>query len=49
MTIDVNFISGLMLGFEYVHSSVIDDFPAADEYHMVIVDLLFVRFVIAFG
>jgi hypothetical protein len=46
MTIDVNLISGLMLGFEYAHSSVVDD---PEDYHMVVVDLLFVRFVIAFG
>jgi hypothetical protein len=49
MTIDFNFISGLMLGCEYVHSSSIEDCPAADDYHMFVVDLLFVRFVIAFG
>lgn len=49
MTIDANFITGLMLGIEYVHSSSIEDCPAADDYHMVVVDLLFIRFVIAFG
>lgn len=49
MTIDANLIAGLMLGFEYVHSSSLDDCPAADDYHMVVVDLLFIRFVISFG
>jgi hypothetical protein len=49
MTIEANLIAGLMLGIEYVHSSSIEDCPAADDYHMFVVDLLFVRFVIAFG
>lgn len=48
MTIDANFITGLMFGAEYVHSSSIEDYDGED-YHMVVVDLLFIRFVIAFG
>lgn len=48
MTIEPNLINGLMLGFEYVHSSSIEDYDGED-YHMVVVDLLFVRLVIAFG
>lgn len=49
MTIEANLIAGLMIGAEYVHSSAVEDCPAADDYHMIVVDLLFVRFVIAFG
>jgi hypothetical protein len=49
MTIDINFITGLMLGAEYVHSSSIDDYDGDEDYHMVVVDLLFIRFVISFG
>lgn len=48
MTIDIKFITGLMLGFEYVHSSSIDDYDG-DDHHLLVVDLFFVRFVIAFG
>ena len=48
MTIEANLINGLMLGFEYVHSSSIDGYDG-DDYHMVVVDILFLRFVIAFG
>ena len=49
MTIEANFITGLMLGAEYVHSSSLEDCPAADDHHLIVVDLLFIRFVIAFG
>lgn len=49
MTIEANLINGLMLGFEYVHSSSIDGYDGDEDYHMVVVDILFLRFVIAFG
>jgi hypothetical protein len=42
MTIEGLFITGLMLGFEYVQ------LPESEEQHIVI-DLLFVRFVITWG
>lgn len=47
MTIEANFISGLMLGCEYAHSSCIED-EEDEDYHMIVIDLLFVRFIIAF-
>ena len=49
MTIEANLIAGLMLGAEYVHSSSMDDWDGEEDYHMVVVDLLFIRLVIAFG
>jgi len=37
MMIEVSFITGMMLGFEYVQNP-------EDEVHYLVVDLLFVRF-----
>jgi hypothetical protein len=48
MTIEANLITGLMCGFEYVHSSSIEDYDG-DEIHFLVIDLLFIRFVVSFG
>jgi len=42
MSIEANFITGLMLGVEYVEAG------AADEYTHIVIDILFARFLITF-
>lgn len=39
VSVGLNFITGIMLGFEHVH---------VDEIHHIVIDLLFVRFIIEF-
>jgi hypothetical protein len=39
VSVGMNFITGMMLGFEYVH---------VDNIHHIVIDLLFVRFIVEF-
>jgi hypothetical protein len=42
MDIEVSFITGLMLGVEYVEAG------AASDYNHIVIDILFARFLITF-
>lgn len=42
ISLGINFITGIMFGFEHYHDS-------EDEVHYLIVDILFIRFLIGIG